>query len=1043
MTDIVALQKACYYVVILCHSGEIRMGIGMVDLKRIEQNYPDSYNHAFEDMVTHMFMVKLKLLEPPLRRKNQRAIESDPVIVEKDIDDVYKAGIYAFQAKYYEPNKEIRDKKEEFITAIHDACNPYVTGGVKVSHLIFYVNKQLTQNPTTGKKPEYQVAIENEANKNGIKIHWYTQDKIEADLVKIEYNYIREMFLCNQNMHDISGFYQYNCKKIINDSDTELYGKMPLNEGYIELSIFDRMGEGQWSKFAKRKIGHNQSIREYLESWVMEEEFITIICGEPGHGKTSLCRKAMYDFYKIGWLENKVRNIFCISINPVGTKVFDDLRLDVLDSLLSWENDDGSREEARHKLSREDCKNALIFLDGYDELLECLPQLSMERFLNRVIKFQKHFDVSTRPHIVITTRKMAISHSTNTKAYYLNGGNIVRIKELSFITEEQQYEWIQKHENYLRNIKLRDFNSRAMQEFEQNKEKLYEDAYQKINSADSWSYLDKYRKMYRGLESNDELKNILGVPIIFRMIVVAGIMNGYMPESGSHLTTIYTNLLEITWNRHNVERNDTQGNPVDLEYIKRKLTRHALKVYVDNGDSAETSEEIGSEESSWLYAFYTKHKGDAKTKRDSRAIRVGFLHKSFYEYFLACEIISWFQSYTENCKLLIDGKDVVDFKDVLSILGRQKLSDEVLCAIADLYEAKKKSYGESDDIDTSAFDTAYRILKETDGILSMPIDEKYQECSKSNALKNFFREIVYLYENSNNLTPLINAENVFWNVVSICGVCGHSIKKDSINAYAIQRYNLAKCRLNHANFESVHMEGAHLEGAYLEGANLTNANLTGAFLQGANLIGASMKGANLANALLDEAHLSWASIEDSMPRNAQLEGAFLDFGRYQQGENGEILPLTWRILQMQGTGQALLITEKLIERKPYHDARKRVSWDFCKLNNWLNSDFLGTAFYPNELERILTSRNQGVDELNDTKIRNMIFVLSVTAAEILFRKDNERIATLTPYALKTHKDRYTHLLPSGEMSGWWWLSSSNDSNIAAIGSSPNLCVNNL
>ena len=51
-----------------------------------------------------------------------------------------------------------------------------------------------------------------------------------------------------------------------------------------------------------------------LETWVTGEKTISVISGEPGHGKTSLCRKAMCDFYKKGWLSGKVSNEFITKI---------------------------------------------------------------------------------------------------------------------------------------------------------------------------------------------------------------------------------------------------------------------------------------------------------------------------------------------------------------------------------------------------------------------------------------------------------------------------------------------------------------------------------------------------------------------------------------------------------------------------------------------------------------------------------------------------------------------------------------------------------
>ena len=66
----------------------------MVEIKQIESMYSKDYREVFEDIANLMFCTELGLEKGVNRRINQRAIESDPVLI--------NGKWYAYQAKYYE-----------------------------------------------------------------------------------------------------------------------------------------------------------------------------------------------------------------------------------------------------------------------------------------------------------------------------------------------------------------------------------------------------------------------------------------------------------------------------------------------------------------------------------------------------------------------------------------------------------------------------------------------------------------------------------------------------------------------------------------------------------------------------------------------------------------------------------------------------------------------------------------------------------------------------------------------------------------------------
>ncbi|GHV39484.1 hypothetical protein FACS189490_03170 [Clostridia bacterium] len=56
-------------------------------------------------------------------------------------------------------------------------------------------------------------------------------------------------------------------------------------------------------------------------------------------------------------------------------------------------------------------------------------------------------------------------------------------------------------------------------------------------------------------------------------------------------------------------------------------------------------------------------------------------------------------------------------------------------------------------------------------------------------------------------------------------------------------------------------------------------------------------------------------------------GAVLPFGGYN-----------WRVLDIKDNAD-LLITENIIEQRPYHNAYKDITWAECSLREYLNGEF--------------------------------------------------------------------------------------------------------
>ncbi|MCR4784321.1 MAG: DUF6273 domain-containing protein [bacterium] len=149
-------------------------------------------------------------------------------------------------------------------------------------------------------------------------------------------------------------------------------------------------------------------------------------------------------------------------------------------------------------------------------------------------------------------------------------------------------------------------------------------------------------------------------------------------------------------------------------------------------------------------------------------------------------------------------------------------------------------------------------------------------------------------------------------------------------------------------------------------------------------------------------------------------GELLTFGRYPQGPNGEVEPITWRVLR-RDSDSLLVISEKGLDAKPYNEKFCGVAWADCTLRYWLNEEFFNNAF--NEKEQSLIKTKKILNN-SGPSTEDRIFLLSTYEAFIFFADCKAREAKLTEYAIKNHA--YT---PSdGPYAGnaWWWLRSCGD-----------------
>ena len=165
------------------------------------------------------------------------------------------------------------------------------------------------------------------------------------------------------------------------------------------------------------------------------------------------------------------------------------------------------------------------------------------------------------------------------------------------------------------------------------------------------------------------------------------------------------------------------------------------------------------------------------------------------------------------------------------------------------------------------------------------------------------------------------------------------------------------------------------------------------------------------------------------PRSAYADmqvGKRFEFGSYPQGANGEVKPITWRVLR-RGGDSLLVISEYGLAAEPYNEKLEKITWETCSLRRWLNGEFMDKAFNGQERSLIMTTSLSGNA---GPATEDRIFLLSEEEAESLFSDDRDRIVRPTEYAVKNGASA------DDDGNAWWWLRSRGSNATHAVLAEP-------
>ncbi len=152
---------------------------------------------------------------------------------------------------------------------------------------------------------------------------------------------------------------------------------------------------------------------------------------------------------------------------------------------------------------------------------------------------------------------------------------------------------------------------------------------------------------------------------------------------------------------------------------------------------------------------------------------------------------------------------------------------------------------------------------------------------------------------------------------------------------------------------------------------------------------------------------------------------------------------TWQVVDIQND-RALMITEHIIEQRPYHNAYVGITWADCSLRSYLNGEFYD-RFCTEDKSRIvpvinINSDNQWYGTNGGEDTRDRIFLLSMEEVVCLYFGDSS-LKLYNPGRNQRYwferKDennrrRIARLEANKEQIWWWWVRTPGRVNVKAV-----------
>lgn len=594
-----------------------------------------------------------------------------------------------------------------------------------------------------------------------------------------------------------------------------------------------------------------ENIAEYICKWLKDKQYsndiyinsMLLVYGEPGSGKSSVLKKVV-DELTNGVKDKKtiVLSLNLFEVTFVNAKTALDVVKQYIKNGYPW------FYEADNRLDR------ILILDGLDEIKYKVYEKSQE--LLRELEGEKwKFDCK----VIVSGRTQAVRKAKENIYNYID----VEILPL-YIDEDERKKYINKvvDENNLLEIDLRlDYWDKLQKEFNiiQNMP-LQNSRFDEISRQPLLLFLIMWTAKYSNIDLM-ELKNTAELyDKIFECIYIREYSRkkAYGLKYKAEYSEYQKMLAHLGGCAYRNNSRSVSANTI-YEYCTvmddKKLCENWIKLHQDDNPSKLVL----------LFFLRENYKNGNASKGtiDEQNTEIEFMHKTFYEYLAAIEIIRLMYEYTKS-----DDYDK-KLKQVFYMFSQNRVDDVIADFVKEIILNENLMFGDEvitlakydsilSEIVSSAYNVNYPVMIGTGDLSQYIYVRNYQN------LKN----IVLTYEKS--ISELIKGTADFINMSE------NNIYKLQLENMEWNDVNIASWVLDYCNMSGSHMENAILSGASFTYSDMQDAVLMMVMADRTDFSNATLDGTDFTNAYLAVANFSDVEMKETVFDITNIEGGYFN-----------------------------------------------------------------------------------------------------------------------------------------------------------------------
>ena len=639
---------------------------------------------------------------------------------------------------------------------------------------------------------------------------------------------------------------------------------MSLADTYVEpgfrvheYCLSDYHKKSDWKKkddqegFLEHRL-YEESIHQFIYSLIKKNKpiedlrcpdaHVIFILGYPGQGKTSFCKKTMYDILSPQAAVNMP--LYFVRIKDI-KKVADFVNspLEVIKEKVE--------EDLGMELDKNYFNSSLLILDGLDELY-----MRDNMSVDQIDDICKELARGAEQKIIITSRYGYIDVEKLKKREVL-------ILQLEEFDPDMQCLWLSNYKQFHPEAALTE-------------ERLWQ-----YNTGDGFEHI----------------KELINQPLLLYMFATSGFaLDDVVTNRSKIYDNLFTRLIERKYEKsgqleilRNVEKEDLREFIHDIalaifhtgkDYINKStlLKHNSTRRFIEKFEERSVHDSLKGIMMAFYFSEVRKQEGDDFTG-DRHDYAVEFLHKSLYEYMAAEKIwyeMKAFLDLNERTREYHISRMEDALDHIFSLLSKQLLSIEIVDYLGEIIANDRETDKEKLSERMSFF--LPRMLEKDFLADYNPKGGNYPFNSALHTFYGFWVVLSHI-KGDKNVIPGSERGRFVFMLRCLLNLYGGRIRLNLSNQ------DLGGADLSGADLGGAHLSGATFGGAYLSGAVLDDADLREAKLRSADLRGANLRGADLRDADLRDAKVRGAFLHGAYLSGAVLRGANLCGENYKYAKN--------------------------------------------------------------------------------------------------------------------------------------------------------------